>query len=118
MELSLDDLGEVLEELLQVRSKWYYVGIKLKVPVDTLEGIKTQYDDPMDQLREMLKPWLKRAAKSQPTWSVLVEMLRSSLVEEPKMADELEAKHCPAPGREQEIQGTRVNTPKCIHSQV
>ena len=101
VELSLEDLGEVLVELLQVRSKWYDVGILLKVPVDTLDGIEARYDDPKDRLREVLKPWLKKAAKSQPTWRTLVEMLRNGLVDEPRIADQLEAKYCPAPDREQ-----------------
>lgn len=98
-------MGEILEALLQVRSKWYDAGMKLKVPVDTLDGIEARYDDPKDQLREMLKSWLKGAVKSQPTWKALVEMLRSSLVDEPRMADQLEGKYCPSPDGELEIQG-------------
>ena len=93
-ELSLDDLGEVKEGLYTARTKWYDVGLKLKVPIDTLDSIRSQYDNHGDQLCEMLKPWLKGAAKSNPKWKVLVEVLRSHLIDESKLADSLEEKYC------------------------
>ena len=93
-ELSVDDLGDVKEELYTARTKWYDVGLKLKVPIDTLDSIRSQYDDHGDQLCEMLKPWLKGAAKSNPQWKVLVEVLRSRLIGESKLADSLEEKYC------------------------
>ena len=93
-ELSLDDLGDVKEELYKARTKWYDVGLKLKVLMGTLDSIRVQYYDPGDQLCEMLKPWLKGAAKSRPKWEVLVEVLRSPLIEEPNLADHLEGKYC------------------------
>ena len=93
-ELSLDDLGDVKEGLYKARSKWYDVGLKLKVSIGTLDSIRSQYDDPGDQLCEMLKPWLKGAAKSRPKWEALVEVLRSPLIEEPNLADHLEGKYC------------------------
>jgi len=92
--LSLDDLGDVLEETLATSAKWYKIGIRLKVPVEKLDGIRSQFSDPGDQLCEMLKEWLKGAAGSRPTWGALVEALRSQTVGEPKLAGQLEAKHC------------------------
>ena len=92
--MSLDDLGDVLEETLASSAKWYKIGIRLKVPVDKLDGIRSQFSEPGDQLCEMLKEWLKGAAGSRPTWGALVEALRSQTVGEPKLADQLEAKHC------------------------
>ena len=93
-ELSLDDLGEVKEELYTARTKWYNVGLKLKVPIDDLDSIRSQYNDPGDQLCEMLKPWLKGDAKSNPKWKVLVEVLRSRLIGESKLAGSLKEKYC------------------------
>ena len=89
-----DDLGEVLEEILASTTKWYKIGLRLKVTVDKLDGIRSQFSDPGDHLCEMLKEWLKGAAGSRPTWAALVEALRSQMVGEPKLADQLEAKHC------------------------
>ena len=42
--LSLDDLGDVLEETLATSAKWYKIGIRLKVPVDKLDGIRSQFN--------------------------------------------------------------------------
>ena len=92
--LDLDDLGEVLEEVLASSTKWYKIGLRLKVPVDKLDGIRNRFSDPGDHLCEMLKEWLKGVAAHRPTWAALVEALRSQLVGEPKLADQLEAKHC------------------------
>ena len=93
-ELSFADLGEVKEELYTARTKWYNVGLKLKVPIDDLDSIRRQYNDPGDQLCEMLKPWLKGDAKPNPKWKVLVEVLQSHLIGERMLADRLEKKYC------------------------
>jgi len=99
--LTLHDLSDVLEETLASSTKWHKIGIRLQVPVDKLESIRSQFSDPGDQLCEMLKEWLRRAARSRPTWGTLVEALRSQTVGEPKLADQLEANHCQSEGKSQ-----------------
>lgn len=93
MELKLDDLSTVLEELYEARTKWYFIGLKLKVPVDTLDSIKTQSDDPNECLLQALKHWLKMV-DPKPTWQALVDALRSCLVEEHPLANSIEEKYC------------------------
>ena len=92
-ELSLEDLGDVQEELYVARTKWYKVGLRLKVPVDTLDCIKKESNDAGDQLCEAIKNWLKRVGVK-PTWRALVDALRSQSVGESQLADHLEAKYC------------------------
>jgi len=99
--LSLDDLGDVLEEILTSSTKWYEIGLGLKIPVDKLDGIRSQFRDCKGCLCEMLKEWLKGAARSRPTWGALVEALRSQMVGEPELADQLEAKYCQSEGKSQ-----------------
>ena len=89
----MDDLGTVLQETYEARNKWYDIGLGLKVSVATLDGIKSQSDDPKDCLRETLKPWLK-GTDPKPTWRALVEALKSCIVEEHQLAKRLEAKYC------------------------
>lgn len=89
-----DDLCDVLEDTMDCSAKWEKLGIRLKVPTDKLDAIKNQSGDSGDHLCEVLKLWLKRVARSRPTWGVLVEALRSQTVGAPKLADELEAKRC------------------------
>jgi len=92
--LSLDDLSDVLEETLTSSTRWYEIGLQLKVPVNKLDGIRSQFRDCKGCLCEMLKEWLRGTARSRPAWGVLVEALRSQTVGEPKLADQLEAKYC------------------------
>ena len=92
--MGVDDLGDVLEETLATSSKWYNIGLRLKVSVAKLDGIESQFSDQGKCLREVLKEWLKGAAGTEPSWAVLVEALKSQTVRETQLADQLEAKHC------------------------
>ena len=94
MELSPGDLATVLKELYEARTKWYYIGLELKVPWGTLDSIKAQSDDEQERLLEALKHWLK-TVDPKPTWQALVNALRSCLVKENWLANSLEEKHCP-----------------------
>ena len=92
-QLSINDLSVVMEELNDVRAKWYNIGLQLHVSVGTLDAIKEQYDDLSHCLREALKTWLK-TSPSAPTWSNIVDALRSSTVGEVRLAADLEHKYC------------------------
>ena len=92
--LSVNDLPVVREELNDVRAKWYDVGMQLRVSVATLDAIKKLYNDPSDCLMETLKTWLKTYPS--PTWSNIVDSLGSSVVDEVRLADNLERKYCSA----------------------
>ena len=91
--LGVDDLGDVLEETLATSSKWYNIGLRLKVSVAKLDGIESQFSDQGKCLREVLKEWLKGAAGTEPSWGILMEALRSQTVRETQLADQLEARH-------------------------
>ena len=90
-QLSVDDLPVVREELHNVRAKWYDVGMQLQVNVGTLDPIKEQYNNLSHCLRETLKAWLKTSPS--PTWSDIVDSLRSSVVGEVRLADNLKHKY-------------------------
>ena len=81
-----------MEELNNVRAKWYNIGLQLHVSVGTLDAVKEQYDDLSHCLRETLKTWLK-TCPSAPTWSNIVDALRSSTVGEVRLAADLEQKY-------------------------
>ena len=90
--LTLDDIVLLLTELLDVQTKWYHLGLQLKVRVDILDSIRERFSDPRDQLREMLNVWLITA--DNPTWKTLTDALRSQNVGASLLADILEAKYC------------------------
>ena len=94
MELGINDLGSVLTTVFKATIKWYNIGLMLKVAVPTLERIRSQFDDPTDGLREMLKAWLETAEK--PTWRDIVDALRGVTVGYSKLASDIETRYCTA----------------------
>ena len=90
--LTLDDLGLLLDELLDVRAQWYHLGLQLKVSVRTQDRIRSQFTDPRDQLLEMLKTWL--TTSDNPSWKSLTDALSSRSVGASHLAGLLEAKYC------------------------
>ena len=82
----------VLNDIYPCRAKWYNLGIQLRVVVGTLDCFKVQYGDPGDQLREVLRMWL--TSSDNPTWMALTEALKSPVIEETKLARELQKKYC------------------------
>ena len=92
-QLSDNDLPVVMEALNVACVKWYNIGMMLRLKFNRLDAIKEQYSNPSDCLRETLKIWLK-IYPSHPTWSNIVDALRSSTVDEIKLASELEQKYC------------------------
>ena len=94
MALTVDHLRTVRAELFQACTKWYDIGLELRVPVNTLDGIKLdgQFGNHSDKLRETLKVWLKTA--TEPSWQDVVGVLKSPVVGEPKLASDIGAKYC------------------------
>ena len=91
--LSIHDLGDVWEAVFDSHHKWYEIGLKLKVSVDTLNSIMSEHSNPKDMLRETIKIWLKTATK--PTWQILIHALKSRTVNEGTLASTIEAKYFP-----------------------
>ena len=91
-QLSEKDLLNVMEELADVKAKWYNIGLGLGLSYVTLDGIKADHSNISDCLREALKTWLKTHLPP-PTWSKVVEALRTKIVGEAKLAAHLEQKY-------------------------
>ena len=90
--LTLDDLGKVMEEILDVSVQWYHLGVQLKVRTGTLDNIQAQYSDPKRQLLEVLKVWLTISDST--TWNSLTDALKSRSVGVSQLAAVLEKKYC------------------------
>ena len=87
--LEWDDLGLLLEELLDV--KWYNLGLQLNLTVSTQDRIRTQFHEPRDQVLEMLKTWLTTGYNH--SLKTLTDALRSRNVGASQLAKRLEAKY-------------------------
>ena len=90
---ALADLGTLLGSLESIRASRYNFGLQLRVDIGILDGIKVQYSDPLDCLRETLKHWLKTSPNC--TWKCIVNALGSPIVGANVLALELEREHCP-----------------------
>ena len=88
----MDDLGQVMEEVLDVSAQWYHLGLQFKVRTGTLDRIRMQFHDPRDQLLEMLKTWLTTSDNT--SWKTLTDALRSRSVGASQLAGVLETKYC------------------------
>ena len=93
-QLSEKDLLNIMEELADVRAKWYNIGLGLGLGVGTLNCIKTENSNASDCLRETLMKWLSTYPPP-PAWSKVVETLKTKTVDEAKLAAELEKKYSP-----------------------
>ena len=93
----------MLEEVLDVAAQWYNLGLKLKVRTGRLNCIRTEFNTPEDQLREMLNAWLTTG--DNPSWKALVDALRSRMVGATNSAAVLEAKYCQVERIESDIGG-------------
>ena len=87
------ELSVLLEELFDVKRKWYNIGLQLKVPDTKLDEIEsTSKDDIEVALRRVLQEWLKQL-EPRPTWGSLVRALRSRTVSEHDLAANLEGRY-------------------------
>lgn len=85
-------LKTILNDIAPCRAKWNNLGIQLQVDTGTLESIELQYNAPGDQLREVVKAWLKSI--DNPTWGAMIEALKSPAIGETRLAGELQQKYC------------------------
>ena len=79
------------QELTSVSEKWQYIGKELGVNQFSLDYIRTNYSDPGDCLREVLRRWLSSCAA---TWKHIVAVLRTPRIGDSHLADHLEVKYC------------------------
>ena len=90
--LTSDDLGCVLEGVLDAAAQWYNLGLKLKVRTTTLDSIQEDFTATQHRLREMLKAWLNTG--DNPSWKTLIDALRSPVVGASQLAAALVTKYC------------------------
>ena len=92
--LTSADLATLVNELHEVRDKWYHLGVQLNVQIHDLKAIRAQYNNnPADCLIEMLSHWLTMTPPP-PTWQRVVDALNSPSVERHRTAARIEQIHC------------------------
>ena len=94
--LTPDDAGMVLNELFEARNQSYVLGLALKLPLDKVEAIHSQYQNPGECFIRVIIAFLEQA-EPRPTWRAIVEALRSRAINLPDVARRVEAAHFPDP---------------------
>ena len=92
--LTPNDVVKVLEELLPAQNQSHVLGLKLGLPFYKVEGIQSNYHNPRDRLLQVITEFL-RQEQTGPTWRIIVDALRSSVVNESALAKRVEAAHFP-----------------------
>ena len=89
-----NDAVNIAEELLEAQNESHTFGLKLKLPVHEVEAICERLLDPRDRLLQIIIAFLRRA-EPRPTWRVIVDALRSPIVNLTALARRVEAAHFP-----------------------
>ena len=90
------DAGEIFEKLLPAWNKPLELGLVLNLPLSRVEAIHMQYLNPRDCVLRIIIAFLEQA-EPRPTWRVIVEALRSRVVNLPDLARRVEAALIPDP---------------------
>ena len=86
--MDIDNFGEVQEAIWEARSKWYNIGIRLKLEVSDLDSINAESGiDLEEKFNRMIKSRLKMSEPC--TWTVLYEALKHPTVAMPNVADKV-----------------------------
>ena len=71
---SKPELKDLTDALNKVASEWKRLGVRLKIPVTTLDTIAADHSHKsQDCLLEMLKEWLKQQVDPPPSWAVIID---------------------------------------------
>lgn len=89
-QLSLNNLKEVRKVLFPVKAKWYDIGLELDMEPKALDSIKSRVSDPSTCLRETLHEYLERTHPPPPSWEAIVEALRSPVIAEEELAEQIQ----------------------------
>ena len=89
-----EDVGKVLEELLDAHNQAHLLGLMMNVKPRDVEAIQATYQDPKDRLLHIIIAFLKQA-EPRPTWRAIVNALKSPVVGLTALARRVEAAHFP-----------------------
>ena len=104
-ELQEKDLVDILGSLIKAKDKAYVLGLKLGLQPYEARSICDNNANPEDRLTRIIELFLKRVDPI-PTWRVIINALRSDLVNLPRLAKEIEDAHFPNPTSTREVDTT------------
>ena len=103
------DVAFIIEKLLPAMSQAHVLGLKLNLPSHEVEAICAAYSNPRDRLLQVILVFLSRK-EPRPTWRVIVDALKSPVVNLPALAERVEAAHFPYPMTPPPVTGESVTS--------
>ena len=91
MALTVDDFADVQSALWGAKRKWFNIGIRLGLKVNTLQDIDHDKDSLEDKLTAMILCWLNLG--EQCTWKALEQALKHQTVDLPELALKMKTNH-------------------------
>ena len=94
-----DDLVDVVEEVMDVASKWRSLGLTLRLKPAELNTISSKnHTDPTECLRDMLLAWLQQHYDfkmfGRPSWRMLCQAISQNVgVNNPALARKIAKRH-------------------------
>jgi len=79
-------IPDLLNQLWTVAAVWYQLGLQLRIPIATLNVIRQDHQTTRERFTKMLEEWVKGRA----TKRILINALRSKVIRENQVADNVE----------------------------
>lgn len=103
----------MVDEIIEAQNQSYALGLKLKLPEYEVSRIRSMYRDPRDQLLQVIIEFTKQVTP-RPTWTAIVDALKSPSVHLPHLAERIETKHCLVPTSSPVVQPETQDTGKYL----
>ena len=88
-----EDVNQLLTDLTPVHEKWREIGLELGVQEHDLNRLQSLVPRPVDRLRAIISSW-QSTLRDRAAWSAIVDALKSRRVNAPRLAAQLQIKHC------------------------
>lgn len=83
-------LKDALECLSFIKHKWYQIGTALEVDRSTIEGLSIDPHTNIYKLKIVITSWMDNKSRDQVTWEVLINAIEGKIIEEEKVAKDIE----------------------------
>ena len=86
-----------VEVVNHIPDRWESFGVALGVPLSNVKSFERQYmGNARDIFNRIFEHWINHQSKLNypPTWESIVEILRTRVVDEKHLADDIEKKYC------------------------
>ena len=92
-----DEVIDIVEGMLDAKNKSQLLAEKLKLPKHVIDEIhKKQHSEALEWLYEVIHEFVNRLEPGL-TWRLIIQALRSPLIDLPLLANKMERKHCLTP---------------------